>query len=145
LDIPPLPNYTTKSFFTLLSPTKQVDLATRFKRAADALYVEAKRSVISSISQVPAWFYVILLVLGWNELMAVLRNPILFVLFIAMAGGGFLVVQAGMVGPMAKVGNAVLEQSVEIARVHSPHCVGCRLTVGYFEEFCASSSGGEVK
>jgi protein SEY1 len=122
LDIPPPPDYTTKSFFTLISPTKQADLTTRFKHAADTLDVEAKCSVISSISQVPAWFYVILLVLGWNELMAVLRNPILFVLFIAMAGGGFLVLQAGMVGPMAEVGNAVLEQGVEIARVHlSPY------------------------
>jgi protein SEY1 len=118
LDIPPPPDYTTKFFFTLLSPTKQVDLTTHFKRATDALYVEAKRSVISSISQVPAWFYVILLVLGWNELMAVLRNPISFRVIYRNGGGRVFSCAGGMVGPMAKVGNAVLEQSVEIARVH---------------------------
>ena len=50
--------------------------------------------------------------------MAVLRNPILFVLFVIMAGGGYLVVQAGLLGPIIKIGNAVLDQSVEIARVH---------------------------
>lgn len=50
-------------------------------------------------------------------MMAVLRNPVLFVLFILLAGGGYLAVQAGMVGPMMKIGNAVVEQSVEIARV----------------------------
>jgi len=49
--------------------------------------------------------------------MAVLRNPVLFVLFALMAGGGFLVVQAGLLGPLMKVGNAVVDQSVEIARV----------------------------
>ena len=52
--------------------------------------------------------------------MAVLRNPVLIVLFVVMAGGGWLVVQAGMVGPMVKIGNAVVEQSVEIARVSFP-------------------------
>jgi len=49
--------------------------------------------------------------------MAVIRNPILFVLFALMAGGGYLVVQAGLLGPLMKVGNAVVDQSVEIARV----------------------------
>jgi hypothetical protein len=50
--------------------------------------------------------------------MAVLRNPILFLLFAIMAGGGYLVVQAGLLGPIMKIGNAVVDQSLEIARVH---------------------------
>lgn len=49
--------------------------------------------------------------------MAVIRNPILVVLFALMAGGGYLVVQAGLLGPLMKIGNAVVDQSVEIARV----------------------------
>ena len=49
--------------------------------------------------------------------MAVIRNPIWIVLFALMAGGGYLVVQAGLVGPLMKIGNAVVEQSVDIARV----------------------------
>jgi len=49
--------------------------------------------------------------------MAVIRNPVLFVLFAIMAGGGYLVVQAGLLGPLMKIGNAVVNQSVEIARV----------------------------
>ena len=49
--------------------------------------------------------------------MAVIRNPILFVLFALIAGGAWFVVQAGLLGPIIKVGNAVVEQSVEIARV----------------------------
>ena len=49
--------------------------------------------------------------------MAVIRNPIWILLFALMAGGGYLVVQAGLVGPLMKIGNAVVEQSVDIARV----------------------------
>jgi hypothetical protein len=126
LDIPVPPDYTTKSFFTLLTPTKQADLTTRLKRAADTVFLEAKNSTIPSISNVPAWFYVLLLVLGWNELMAVLRNPVLFVLFVLMSGGGYLVVQAGLLGPLMKIGNAVVDQSVDIARVLSLLKKGCK-------------------
>lgn len=48
----------------ILTESKEAQLATRFKKDADAIYIEAKRSVVSSISKVPIWFYVALLVLG---------------------------------------------------------------------------------
>jgi len=57
-------------------------------------------------------------------MMAVLRNPVLFVLFVLLAGGAYLVVQAGLVGPMMKIGNAVVDQSIDIARVsHTLTCM----------------------
>ena len=54
-------------------------------------------------------------------MMAVLRNPFLFVFFVLLAGGGYLVVQAGLVAPMMKIGNAVVDQSIDIARVSHTH------------------------
>lgn len=54
---------------TVLSEAKRQDLVVRFKKMADGVYVEAKRSAIGGITQVPLYFYVILLVLGWNEIM----------------------------------------------------------------------------
>jgi len=65
---------------------KALDLTTRFRRDADAYYVEAKRSTVSSIAQVPYWMYGLMVVLGWNEAMAVLFNPVYFTfLLIALA------------------------------------------------------------
>lgn len=58
---------------------KALDLVNRFRRDADAYYVEAKRSTVSSIAQIPMWIYAVLVVLGWNEAMAVLFNPLYFV------------------------------------------------------------------
>lgn len=58
--------------------TKQWDLVAKFRREADAYYVEAKRSTVSSIAQIPMWMYGMLVVLGWNEAMAVLFNPLYF-------------------------------------------------------------------
>ena len=55
---------------TILSEAKRQDITTRFKKTADGVYVEAKRSAIGGMTQVPLYFYGILLALGWNELVA---------------------------------------------------------------------------
>lgn len=55
---------------TILSDVKRQDLTVRFKKAADGVYVEAKRSAIGGITQVPLYFYGLLLALGWNEIYA---------------------------------------------------------------------------
>jgi hypothetical protein len=52
---------------TVLSEGKRQDLVVRFKKTADGVYVEAKRSAIGGVAQVPLYFYGILLALGWNE------------------------------------------------------------------------------
>jgi hypothetical protein len=74
------------STLIIFSETKQLDLIAKFRREADAYYVEAKRSTVSSIAQIPMWMYGMLVVLGWNEAMAVLFNPLYFaVLLIGVA------------------------------------------------------------
>jgi hypothetical protein len=70
---------------TLISPAKLFTLESRFKREADAAYVEAKRSMVSSVAQIPVWMYIALAVLGWNEAMAILFNPLYFALLLVAA------------------------------------------------------------
>jgi hypothetical protein len=55
---------------TVLSEAKRQDLVVRFKKTADGVYVEAKRSAIGGVAQVPLYFYGLLLALGWNEILA---------------------------------------------------------------------------
>lgn len=69
----------------LLSASKQLDLSTRFKKDADAYYVEAKRSVVTTMSQIPGWMYGLLLVLGRNDIAAVVFNP-LQIIVVAVLG-----------------------------------------------------------
>lgn len=74
------------SSLVVFTETKALDITTRFRRDADAYYVEAKRSTVSSIAQVPYWMYGLMVVLGWNEAMAVLFNPLYFAfLVVALA------------------------------------------------------------
>ena len=53
-----------------LTDAKRQDVTTRFKKTADGVYVEAKRSAIGGMTQVPLYFYGLLLALGWNEIVA---------------------------------------------------------------------------
>lgn len=55
---------------TMLTEPKRQDLTVRFKKAAEGVFVEAKRSTVSGMQSVPLYFYAILLALGWNELVA---------------------------------------------------------------------------
>jgi hypothetical protein len=54
---------------------RQQEIAAKFRRQADAVYVEAKRSTSLSTMHVPFYIIVLIVLLGWNEFMAVLRNP----------------------------------------------------------------------
>ncbi len=60
---------------TILSEAKRQDLVVRFKKTADGVYVEAKRSAIGGVAQVPLYFYGLLLALGWNEIVAGMFIP----------------------------------------------------------------------
>lgn len=75
-----------ESTLQILAPTKAVEVTTRFRRDADAYYVEAKRSTVSSVAQIPLWMYGVLVILGWNEAMTVLFNPLYFVVLIGALG-----------------------------------------------------------
>ena len=55
---------------TILGDSKRQELIVRFKKAADGVYVEAKRSAIGGMTQVPLYFYGLLIALGWNEIIA---------------------------------------------------------------------------
>ncbi|KAG8814598.1 Dynamin-like GTPase that mediates homotypic ER fusion [Serendipita sp. 399] len=91
----------------LLSEPKQLDLTSRFRRDADAYYVEAKRSTVSSVAQIPYWMYGVLVVLGWNEAMIVLFNPLYFAMMLGLLGAAWVIIQLNLVGPLYAVTKTV--------------------------------------
>lgn len=101
--------------FTLVTPTRLNSLETRFKREADAAYVEAKRSMVSSVAQIPMWIYGLLVALGWNEAMAVLFNPLYFALLVVAAASAYIILQLGLAGPLLQVTRTVLSEIRRIA------------------------------
>ncbi|GIZ46552.1 hypothetical protein CKM354_000967500 [Cercospora kikuchii] len=105
---------TLEEEMTVISDAKQQDLSTRFKKTADGVYVEAKRSAIGGITQVPLYFYGLLLALGWNEIVAVLRNPVYFIFLILLGIGAYVTYTLNLWGPMLQMTNAASAQGLEI-------------------------------
>ncbi|KAI9571146.1 RHD3/Sey1 [Boletus coccyginus] len=107
--LPPSPANGTEEDFdfaasvVIFSESKYLDLSTRFRRDADAYFVEAKRSTVSSIAQVPYWMYGVMVVLGWNEAMMVLFNPMYFVMLITMVTAAYIIAKLGLTGPLLQL------------------------------------------
>lgn len=99
---------------TVLSDAKQADLSVRFKKTADGVYVEAKRGAIGGITQVPLYFYGLLLALGWNEIWAVLRNPLYFIFMILLGVAAYVTYTLNLWGPMMRMSNAASQQAIEM-------------------------------
>ncbi|KAJ7071965.1 RHD3/Sey1 [Mycena amicta] len=95
------------STLVIFSETKEVELTKKFRREADAYYVEAKRSTVASIAQIPYWIYGVLVVLGWNEAMTVLFNPLYFTFLLLALASAYAIVQLGLVGPLFSVTRTV--------------------------------------
>ncbi|KAK1225646.1 Dynamin-like GTPase that mediates homotypic ER fusion [Marasmius sp. AFHP31] len=99
--------YDFNGSLTVLSETKTLDITNKFRKDADAYYVEAKRSTVSSIAHIPVWMYGVLVVLGWNEAMMLLFNPLYFVMLVGLAGAAYVVLQLGLAGPLIQVGRTI--------------------------------------
>ncbi|KAG5652873.1 Dynamin-like GTPase that mediates homotypic ER fusion [Sphagnurus paluster] len=104
----------------VFTETKAIELTNKFRRDADAYYVEAKRSTVASIAQIPYWIYAALVVLGWNEAMAILFNPLYFTLLFVALASAYAIFTLGLTGPLLQVtrtvGGEVQRQATERLR-----------------------------
>lgn len=105
----------------LLSPSAQSALSTRFRREADAYYVEAKRSMVASRAQIPYWIYGVLVILGWNEFVAVLRSPVYFTMLLVVITAAYVTWTLNMTGPALAVARGVSNEVIRTVneQIHS--------------------------
>ncbi|ETW80976.1 hypothetical protein HETIRDRAFT_410153 [Heterobasidion irregulare TC 32-1] len=94
----------------VFTESKALELGARFRRDADAYYVEAKRSTVSSVAQIPYWMYGVLVVLGWNEAMLVLFNPFYFALTLVMLASAWIAIQLRLVGPLLQLTGTIVHE-----------------------------------
>ncbi|KAJ1723669.1 Dynamin-like GTPase that mediates homotypic ER fusion [Coemansia erecta] len=101
----------------LISPARGREVGKRFGREADALYLEAKRSMVATQSQIPVWMIALVVFLGWNEAMTILFNPLYLVLVALLGGTAFVIHNLGLWGPVMRAANGAL--GVANDRVHN--------------------------
>ncbi|KAM9913420.1 hypothetical protein OXX69_001623 [Metschnikowia pulcherrima] len=88
----------------------------KFKREIDAKFVETKRSIIQHVTQIPYYIYLVILVLGWNEFMAVLRNPFFFTLLLVLGAALYVMYQTNLLGPALLVTQRMLDEAVLVGK-----------------------------
>lgn len=101
---------------TTLSEAKQIDITNRFKRESDAFYLEAKRSVVATTAKIPTWVIIMMIALGWNEFMAIIKSPIYLILFILMVTVGYVVYALNLWGPAERIISTVFNEAKKLAR-----------------------------
>ncbi|CAO3619056.1 unnamed protein product [Mucor hiemalis] len=105
-----------KQTLSVLSEAKQIDITNRFKRESDAFYLEAKRSVVATTAKIPPWVIVVMIALGWNEFMTILKSPIYLILFILAVSAAYVVYALNLWGPVERIISTVANEATKIAK-----------------------------
>ncbi|GEQ67567.1 hypothetical protein JCM33374_g1232 [Metschnikowia sp. JCM 33374] len=109
-------NEKQKNFADILNEKEKTEVLSKFKKEIDAKYVETKRSIIQHVTQIPYYIYLVILVLGWNEFMAVLRNPFFFTLLLVLGGVVYGMYQTNLLGPALVVAQRSCDEAVLLAK-----------------------------
>ncbi|KAI7876131.1 RHD3/Sey1 [Mucor mucedo] len=100
----------------ILSEAKQIDITNRFKRESDAFYLEAKRSIVSTTDKIPPWVIVMMIVLGWNEFMAILRSPTYIILAILCGSILYIIYSLNLWGPAERIVSTVTNEATRMIK-----------------------------
>lgn len=101
----------------ILAEHLKADLREQLKRQAGAVFMEAKRAQEAAkvTTKVPLWLFGLLVILGWNEIMIVLRNPVLLlltVIILPVLYMGYTLDAPTLLGPAVRATlNPLLEQA----------------------------------
>lgn len=101
----------------LLSPSKQRSMKERLKKDADAVFLEVKRGASNSLSEVPKSMWLLLLVLGFNELSSLfsylISNPIMFFVLLCLFAMLWMLYQSGLLFPTLKVAMRTVQPTTQ--------------------------------
>lgn len=98
----------------ILSPAKQREVQSRFKREADASFLEAKRSLVATEAHVPYWMIGLIVVLGWNEFWAILTSPMYLITCMMLGFIGYVVWMLGLTGQVEGVARMLAWQVTKL-------------------------------
>ncbi|KAG1147227.1 hypothetical protein G6F37_004261 [Rhizopus arrhizus] len=114
--IEPTDDFDFEQSLVVLGKGKQVDISNRFRQESDAFYLEAKRSVITTTTELPTWAIVAIIFLGWNEFMAILKNPYYLALCIVCIVICYIIRALDMWTPLERILSTLLRETSSMAR-----------------------------
>lgn len=93
----------SRRFAHILTELQKENVLDQFRRQINITVLDSKRSIITTRTHIPPWIYVLLAVLGWNEFVAVIRNPLFVTLTLILGATFFVIHKFGLWGPVVNV------------------------------------------
>jgi len=98
----------------LLSRDEADQIKSEYEREAESMYIQALRDQenVSTTAQIPAFMWVLVVVLGFNEFVAIISSPLLLILTILLGIGGYIIYMLGLTGPAQQVLVALIKSGL---------------------------------
>ncbi|OUM62919.1 hypothetical protein PIROE2DRAFT_20736 [Piromyces sp. E2] len=74
-----------KEDLNIIDEERSKKILSKFLREVELQYIDAKRSVVRTTSKVPPWFILLTMILGYNEFISIIKNP-LYLIGIVLIG-----------------------------------------------------------
>jgi len=85
----------------------------KFYKETDSSYLQAVRDQenVSSTAHIPMYVIILLIVLGFDEFMSVITNPLLLILIVLLGAGGYVIYMLNLGGPAKRILETLLYTS----------------------------------
>ncbi|EJS41662.1 sey1p [Saccharomyces arboricola H-6] len=93
----------SRRFAHILTELQKENVLDQFRRQINITVLDSKRSIITTRTHIPPWIYILLAVLGWNEFVAVIRNPLFVTLTLIFGAAFFVIHKFGLWGAVVGV------------------------------------------
>lgn len=84
----------------ILSVDSKNELKEVVRRDAEVMFLDAKRALVSGSGSIPIWIIILLVVLGWNEFIAIISSPIYLLLSMIIISSLFIIHHLHLSGPL---------------------------------------------
>lgn len=103
--------YHMTRFSHILNELEKDKVLQQFKRQVNLTVIDAKRSIIKATTHIPLWIYVIIVVLGWNEFMVVIKNPFYVTMLLILSVAFFFIHRFNLWNPVLNVISAAIGET----------------------------------
>jgi len=98
-----------KQDLTIIDDERSKKLLAKFLREIELQYIDAKRSVVRTTSKVPAWFIILTMILGYNEFISVIKNPIYLLVAVISGVSFYALYVTNLLKPVLRVIKIVIQ------------------------------------
>ena len=109
--------YHSHKFAHILTEIQKENIKKQVRRQINITVLDAKRSMIKTTTHIPLWVYAIIVVLGWNEFMIVIRNPLFVTLSILILVSFYFINKFDLWGPVASVAQTAVGETIDTVKL----------------------------